>query len=260
MSEQIIVNCYNYKESIDFPIEYIGGKAYNTVQLFHNGILIPLGVIVPPFPSVCTSKCNYQYNFDNLLNYLSSISTHTYAVRSSAIGEDSHYLSWAGCFETSLDVKLNDIPEKVMLCQKSLFGDRALKYAELHKVQPLSQMGILIQEYIQADYHGVIFSVNPVTNSKAEYVIEYQKGTSGSVVGGVGNSTTIAINKYDKTEHYLSYHSSHIEHSVINLLVNAAQKVECIIDDYADIEWILSNNVLYITQARPVTTLQKKEI
>lgn len=246
---------YNYQDSSSFPIECIGGKAYNTVKLYHNGLPVPQGIIIPA--TYRTHFSDYQYDYSNIIDYLEKeIAAQSYAVRSSAVGEDSAQLSWAGCFRTSLDVNLFDIPNHILFCQESLHCERAKTYAKLHKVPPLTSMGVLIQEYIKSDYHGVVFSVNPITSSKSEYVIELQKGESGMVVDGVGDPTIITVEKTDGAITYLSDHHSLIDANTIRQITNVANRIEDIINDYADIEWVISKNKLIITQARAITTLR----
>lgn len=107
-----------------------------------------------------------------------------YAVRSSAVGEDSASLSFAGQFDSVLDC---DTPEKVAqsICDvwASLLNPRALAYASRH-ARPLSRMAVIIQRQVAAVASGVLFTRDPRTSKSGHMIVEYCDGLGEQLVSG----------------------------------------------------------------------------
>ncbi len=91
------------------------------------------------------------------------------AVRSSAPGEDSATVSFAGLHESYLNITGEDaILDHIRLVWASLWSDRALLYRrELGLRVDTSAMAVIIQEIIPGDRSGVAFSMNPLDSSQA---------------------------------------------------------------------------------------------
>lgn len=234
---------YDYEKAYENGVNLIGGKAFSVCQLKKNNIEVPRGVIIPY--SMCNLLLQYsEYEREKFVTQLiESLPFENFAVRSSAIGEDSKTLSWAGCFETFLEVKKEDLLVKIVECINSLNNDRVKSYAKLHDTAPLKKIAVIVQEYIPADYNGICFTVNPITDNADQMVIEYQEGKSGSVVGGNGNPNTLIV------ENNLVF-PSFLENVVL-----ISRKIERIFGCPMDIEWVIFSGKLIITQARPLTTL-----
>ena len=242
-----------YSDTARLNHESVGGKAYNLIMLHQNGISIPRGVVIP-------TETLAKKNIEALLNDITEIinkelNAHTYAVRSSAACEDSYRYSWAGCFDTFLDISVYDIPRAILLCKDSLYGKRAIEYQKLHNITLQTQMAVLIQEYCRADVHGVMFTANPISGNENEIIIEFQDGESGNVVGGIGKMTTIVVNKKDNIIRYLSIYENKMKQEHINQLIEMANKIEKMFHHAMDIEWIIYHNEIIVTQSRPITTL-----
>ena len=131
-------------------------------------------------------------------------------------------------------------------------GERVQAYQKLHNnINRVEYIGILIQEYIEADWSGVCFSSNPVTGNEEECIIEYQKGKSGSVVGGYGEPTTVIIDKNNKTVN----EETDMPINFINQIFEKVKEICNIWKVPVDVEWVIKNDKLYITQTRPITTI-----
>ena len=180
------------------------------------------------------------------------INAKKYVVRSSAIGEDSNDFSWAGCFESILDIKEAQLEDAIIKCGKSLNSERVQAYQKLHNnINMIEHIGILIQEYIEAEWSGVCFSSNPITGNEKECIIEYQKGKSGSVVGGYGEPTTLVVDKDNKTVNK----ESDMPYNLINQIFEEVKRIYNIWKVPIDVEWVIKDKKLYITQVRPITTI-----
>jgi pyruvate,water dikinase len=85
-----------------------------------------------------------------------------FAVRSSALGEDSGANSFAGQFDTFLYVDSKGIADAVRKCFASAFGPRVLAYL-LNRGIPLQslRMSVIIQEMWHSTRSGILFTCNP---------------------------------------------------------------------------------------------------
>lgn len=247
------LNYMKYIEAYKSGVNEIGGKAYSIAKLSENNINVPKGVVLPKQIWKHFEETEDIEFLKNIIKETSNyINSKKYVVRSSAIGEDSSEFSWAGCFESILDIEKTQLESAIIECGKSLNGKRVQAYQKLHNnISKIEYMGILIQEYIEAEWSGVCFSSNPVTGNEEECIIEYQKGKSGSVVGGYGEPTTIIIDKNSKNV------NDEIDMPVnyINQIFDKVEEIYNIWKVPVDVEWVIKDEELYITQTRPITTI-----
>jgi pyruvate,water dikinase len=108
------------------------------------------------------------------------------AVRSSATAEDSAGASFAGEFETYVDISgATDVLAYVRRCWDSVFAGRVLTYALDHGLSPLDiEMAVVVQKTVRARAAGVMFTLSPVTGDRSRIVLEASWGLGLSVVGG----------------------------------------------------------------------------
>ncbi|NRH20526.1 hypothetical protein HOO68_00570 [Candidatus Gracilibacteria bacterium] len=107
-----------------------------------------------------------------------------------------------------------------------------------------SNLSIIIQKYIQADYAGVCFTRNPIAGY--EIVFEYHLGIGEDVVSG------------KVIPEILSFYP-HENKKIIGFDTNIFQKIEAIFGHPQDIEWCIHGSSLYILQSRPITTISKEK-
>ncbi len=253
-SEDNNLNFLTYSEAYKKGADEVGGKAFSIARLSEKGINVPRGIILNKnIWKYFERNKDEQYLNELVENITEYMKAEKYVVRSSAIGEDSGEYSWAGCFESILNINKEKISEAIIECGQSLYGERVKAYKRLHEnVVNIEDMGILIQQYIDADWSGVCFSSNPVTGDNDECIIEYQKGKSGSVVGGYGEPTTLIINK-EKMD--FQYEELDLSKETINLILEKMKQIVNIWNMPVDIEWVIKDNDIYITQTRPITTI-----
>ncbi len=107
------------------------------------------------------------------------------AVRSSAVSEDGHTASFAGQQETYLNVRgVEDVLQRVQECWASFFSPRALFYRAQKAVLGDTRMAVVVQEMVQADKSGVMFTVDPIRNRRECMVIEGAVGLGEAIVSG----------------------------------------------------------------------------
>ncbi|HET6416423.1 MAG TPA: PEP/pyruvate-binding domain-containing protein, partial [Polyangiales bacterium] len=85
-----------------------------------------------------------------------------WAVRSSAIAEDTDSASFAGQYDTSLGVAASQITEAVRHSWRSSFSERAIRYRALQGTHE-NRMAVLVQVLVHAETAGVCFTIDPLT-------------------------------------------------------------------------------------------------
>ena len=206
------------------------------------------------------------------------------AVRSSATAEDLPDASFAGQQETYLNVQgIEDVLLQIRHCYASLWGERAVRYRFNQGYnQSAVAIAVVIQEMVESEKAGVLFTVNPVTQNKDEIQINASYGLGESVVSGRVTADSYIVNKsgdilevtIGSKETQIVYGDTNTkEESVseekrtartlndteIAALVSAALKIEKHYGMPMDIEWAIQKNEIYILQARAITTLKNND-
>lgn len=246
-----------------------GGKANSLLKLVSNGINIPKFFILSShayqsfleFNQISLAK-NYQnikesidkaifpedlkeeiYNLWDEYHFIKA------SIRSSASNEDGHEKSFAGQYETFLNIEKDNLLKSIKNCWKSLYGDHVLAYNnDLNTVS----MNIIIEEMIDADYSGVAFSIDPTSNSKNYSVIEVVKGLGEQLVSGSVTPSSLKIRRQTGRCDFCSGNIK-LDDKTIFELEKMVLKIEKIYDLPIDIEWCILKNSIYILQARPIT-------
>ena len=121
------------------------------------------------------------------------------AVRSSAVDEDGAILSFAGQYESYLNVTgVDAIANAAMRCLASARSDRAQDYRHRSAFSQESvRLAVLVQQMVMADISAIVFSANPVTGCREELVINASWGLGESIVGGKVNPDMYVVRKDD---------------------------------------------------------------
>ena len=108
------------------------------------------------------------------------------AVRSSATAEDSVDASFAGEFETWVDISgAEDVLTYIHKCYVSVFASRVLSYLAEREIDPQDiEMAVVVQKTVRARSAGVIFTLSPTTGDRSKVVVEASWGLGLAVVGG----------------------------------------------------------------------------
>jgi pyruvate,water dikinase len=119
------------------------------------------------------------------------------AVRSSATAEDSVGASFAGEFETWVDiVGANEVLKYVHECYISVFAGRVLSYLAEKDIDPHAiEMAVVIQKTVRARAAGVMFTISPTSGDRSKIVLEASWGLGLSVVGGEVTPDRFVVDK-----------------------------------------------------------------
>ena len=119
-------------------------------------------------------------------------STPLCAVRSSSSAEDGKSASFAGQMETFLGVSgVTDILMAMRHCWASVYADRVQAYREL--AGSAGTCCVVVQLLIEAESAGVLFTANPLSGSRQEFVITANWGIGESVVADMTPPDTIIV-------------------------------------------------------------------
>ncbi|CAM1154165.1 Uncharacterised protein r2_g4239 [Pycnogonum litorale] len=119
-----------------------------------------------------------------------------FSVRSSTVEEDGEELSAAGQMITILGCKgLTQINDGIKKCWASCYSVRAVQYRRQYGQLLTTQMCVVIQEMVDADSAGVMFTRDPVTGNPTLISIASNRGLGESVVSGMCEPDTISLKK-----------------------------------------------------------------
>ncbi len=208
------------------------------------------------------------------------------AVRSSATAEDLAEASFAGQQSSFLNVSGPDVVGSVQACWASLFESQAIAYRVRHGFQHMDVgIAVVVQQMVQSQRSGVMFTVHPVTGDRNKIVIEAVYGLGEACVSGIVTPDFYVV---DKLSMAIEETSASQQDRELVRNVRAAPGEECndwiavaperarrqkltndeivaigdlgrrVEEHYGspqDIEWAEENGEFYIVQARPVTTI-----
>ena len=110
----------------------------------------------------------------------------SYAVRSSSVNEDSAGSSFAGLYETYLNLRGEDaILGAVLDCYRCLWQERAVHYRTFRGIEHAGEaMAVVVMQVVPARSSGVAFTKNPMTGATDEVLINASWGLGEAVVSG----------------------------------------------------------------------------
>jgi pyruvate,water dikinase len=144
------------------------------------------------------------------------------AVRSSATAEDLPEASFAGQQETFLNIRGEDaLLDAVKKCWASLWTARAIAYRIKNNIdQNVVALAVVVQEMVNAEFAGILFTANPINGHPDEMVINAAWGLGEAIVGGLVSPDTIVVDK--ATGKVKKYDIA--EKTVITVLENQARR------------------------------------
>ena len=293
--------CIPFEEIRKEDVAIAGGKGANLGEMTAAGIPVPQGAVltaaayekyveengITPETYNDAGKLRNCIRKGNLPKVIKNELTAYYealggsarlAIRSSATAEDLEDASFAGQQETYLNVVgLEMIFQKVKDCYASLWGDRAISYRKNAGYdQQRVALAVVLQEMIESESAGVMFTSDPSGNPKNvhvnasyglgeavvsgivspdEYVCDRDGRVLKSVIGskewqivyGENGTEKVAVDDAARKMQVLSEEEIHA-------LVAEGIKIEKHYGYPMDIEWAMRDGRIYILQARAITT------
>jgi len=297
--------------------DLVGGKAQNLGILKHAGIPVPSGFVI----TTSAWRAVIEYNrlgrilrlaggavgrpstavawrtignalrsaripselTAGLFDFTRSFKGKPLVVRSSAVGEDAHGQSFAGQYETILNVRSDSqLLTAIRECWASAWSDQVLAYLRVmgKPAVEAGTMAVIVQEMVEAAVSGVAFTRNPLAPQNEEMLIESAWGLGAAVVEGKVAADSYRIESatgrvIDKTIRYKLLRcipsdkkgvefvksvealrgSESLTVGQIRSLWTLASTIRDLHGAEQDIEWAGDRQGIYVLQSRPITTM-----
>jgi pyruvate,water dikinase len=230
-----------------------GNKASRLGALLRAGFDVPPGVVLP-----ATAFAGADDELPAMVRAAleavpGRLGPGPWAVRSSGMAEDAERASFAGQFETLLNVDSPGLAEAVLHCWRSRRAARARAYGGDDSEQ---SMAVLIQAMVVPEAAGVAFTMDPVTRRRRT-VIEAVGGLGDRLVSGTTNPERWTIEEDGSL-------GAPTEATVLGAeraraIGALGRRVEEQLGCPQDIEWAIAGDSFWLLQARPITTVSPPE-
>jgi pyruvate,water dikinase len=204
------------------------------------------------------------------------------AVRSSALGEDGEAASFAGMYDSYTNVIGDDaVLARVVDCWVSLFGERVIAYRAARGMTDEPAIAVMVQQFVNADCAGVMFTADPATGDRDRTIIEASFGLGEVVMAGelepdmyvvakdpprllqvrIGDKTHKAIATSDGEVIRVDVPAAEVREQAVSdtqIVALAQMAVEAereLGGEPQDIEWAIADGRTHLVQSRPITTV-----
>lgn len=208
------------------------------------------------------------------------------AVRSSGTAEDLADSSFAGMYDTYLDILgPEDVIDAVRRCWASMWTARVTAYRHQRGFDgERERLAVVVQTMVSPDIAGVMFTANPLSARTDEIVLNSSWGLGEGVVSGILNPDTILLDREtlqvtsteiggkekkvirdaESGRGTVLLETSQSERSTMSISDEHSQDLALvgrrIMEDYGglpqDIEWAMKDGEVFILQTRPVTGVE----
>ncbi len=240
--------------SVNDYLNFCGGKAKGLYLLSEASVDIPETLVIPA--NLELSK--YEENIDDFsISLQAKYPNVRFAVRSSALTEDGTDCSWAGMYDTMLNITSDELYKTIRQMYTYSATTRQKTYRDFSNSDELStKMGLVVQRMINPDVAGVCFTVNPISGDENEIVIEAVNGLGEKLVGGEITPQLFVLDKMGNCKYFDCGDCSTVQIITESLLRNFCKLINYIkynlIRD-ADIEFAIQNNKVFFLQIRHIT-------
>ena len=160
-----------------------GGKAAQLAEALRGGLPVPRGVALSV--ALVDAVARDESGAAGEVERAASLLRPPLAARSSAVGEDAHDASFAGQHLTCLNVpSAAEAVAAVSEISRSAHEGAAAGYRARLGLDEPPRVAVLLQELVDSDCAGVLFTRNPL-NGADELVVEAAWGLGEAVVAGL---------------------------------------------------------------------------
>ncbi len=218
-----------------------GNKAYRLALMRAAGMPVPNGLLLSAgFLTTLTASSDATRR--RLLDRIwSQVGGGRLAVRSSSSDEDSAGLSFAGVFESVIDVDRAGLEAAIAKVRASFEAARVSAY--LHQG---GNGSVLVQRMVHAEYAGVLFTRDPAAGGLA--MVEVVEGTAENLVSGLVRPQTCRFGRVSNKPFGKS--AAPID---LRPLLALGDKAERLFGRAQDIEWAYRDGRFHLVQSRDIT-------
>jgi phosphohistidine swiveling domain-containing protein len=242
---------------------HAGGKGAALARLYQAGYAVPDGFLILPaafdgdglLPEAWTQV---QAQLARMRQASPEVS---FAVRSSALSEDSAFASFAGEFETVLDVHSDErVQAAIETVRHSRHAERVLAYSEAKGIDPVHDMAVVVQQLVRAEISGVLFTADPVTGNRQQMVGNFVYGFGEELVSGESEPYAFTLERPTALWGRPRYQGPYGLKRFAGDLFKLGRRLEGRFGHPQDIEWSITDAdgpraKLHLLQSRPITTL-----
>ena len=224
----------------------VGRKAASLGELLATGARIPDGVVLTAGVADLPAADRRSL----LRAGAADLGIGRFAVRSSGIAEDGTDHSYAGIYETVLDVSANELPAATDRC---LASARAARVAE-YEPAANGAMAVIVQKMVRPTAAGVALTADPINGDRRACVVTAVRGTGERLVSGAALGDEWVVRDGAVTARRRPEHA--IDRAQAMFVAEEARRIAATRGTPKDIEWAIdADDTLWILQARPMTAL-----
>ncbi|MBL7138327.1 MAG: hypothetical protein ISS17_06105 [Bacteroidales bacterium] len=233
--------------------EPVGGKARGLKLLIDLGLDVPNGFVLIHPDSTAIDD-------DLLSTHLERLGKGPKAIRSSAVSEDGEEASFAGQFETFLNINGRaEIQQAIRSCVTAASADRVKHYLQNRISEADLRISVIVQNMVPVTCAGVIFTADPVTHRRDKIIINALEGLGEELVSGNKDAHHYEVFRSGSNLDSVIQSSRHLlTLQQMQQLLEGALKAEEVFGQPVDLEWAIDESgSLFWLQARPITTLNE---
>lgn len=247
----------------------VGRKAAFLGELLRAGMLVPTGYVLTVDAQLAVQAAGGAIGEDldfsavplpaelvEALDALAeSLGDTAVAVRSSAVDEDLTRSSFAGQYDTVLNVRgRSALEHAVRQCWMSTQSPHVRVYQRASGIEHGAAMAVVVQHMVSAVAAGVTFSANPLTGDRDEVVVNVVRGLGERLVSGQASPDEWTVR--DGSASLTAGHEQALDSDRVVEIAGIARGVEKHFGQPQDIEWVFDGSKFWLVQARPITTLR----
>lgn len=224
----------------------VGGKAARLGDLIAAGARVPDGLVL----TVAAGEMSAAERGSLLRAGVADLGTGAFAVRSSGVAEDGAERSFAGMYETVLDVPADELPAATDRVLASARAARAAAYGT-----PVGgHMAVIVQHMVASAAAGVALTADPISGDRGSCVITAVRGLGERLVSGATTGDEWVVRDGVALARRQPEHA--IDRAQALRVANEARRIATTLGAPQDIEWAFdADGELWILQARPMTAL-----
>lgn len=220
-----------------------GNKAYRLGVIKSQGFPVPAGLVLTSEFLAKFSKLSPQLRAQALDRVWHALQGQKLVVRSSGSAEDGSANSFAGVFESVLNVDRERLEAAVTDVLASFSTAKTAAYGVGN-----GQANILVQRMIEPEYSGVLFTRDLKCPSHS--LVEFVEGTADKLVSGTMTPVMCRFGRVSAER--IGEGSCPLD---LKPLVLIGQQLEKVFGGPQDVEWAYADGRFHIVQSRDITRL-----